>query len=460
MTIRYSATQITDGIAYTQWHGLGIPRDLIPAGSVLENDIDGTDTAADQFSFRVESYPASGTLTVNDDGSMVFDPAEDGAFVAVVRPRKNNIAEATATSATFISGAVGMLPRSMQFSSAFSRPTLTAVPMTLTPRSTSSASAFSSPAVSATTMALTPGGTSSASAFSRPAVTAVTMALTPRSFVAASSFSRPTVSDASLPALSPSSSQYSRTFSRPAVTAVTMALTPRSTSYAGTFSRPTITEVGVLSVEPADALFGSTFSRPTLTAVPMTLTPRPLSFGSTISRPSVSENLPALSTAAMGFGAGFSRPAVTAVTMALQPRSLVFGHTYRRVTVMDVTAVTAGRIDFAAIKAQTRRIVHDTFSIPALYKQTPSSTGVLLYIRWHNKIARFGNLLDSGYAEVLEGIERVIFDEAELQTKGVTLVRGGSLLCTPPGFAQATLILDTAEPRVGPLNITWLVVKK
>lgn len=116
--------------------------------------------------------------------------------------------------------------------------------------------------------------------------------------------------------------------------------------------------------------------------------------------------------------------------------------------------------DFAAVKAQTRRVVHDTFGVSATYRDSVITVPVGLRIRWHNKIARFGNLLDQGYAEIIEGINRVIFDTAELSEKSVVLRRGGELTITAPSFNSAVLTLAEDEPTVGPLEVVWLVTVK
>lgn len=113
--------------------------------------------------------------------------------------------------------------------------------------------------------------------------------------------------------------------------------------------------------------------------------------------------------------------------------------------------------DFAALKAQVRQVVHDTMAGPAEYSH-PNYPGVVeLRVRWHNKIARGGDLLDSGYSEVIEGIDRVIFNEPELVQKSVTLRRGGLLRLLSPHMRGAVLILDSLEPRVGPIETIWLI---
>jgi len=113
--------------------------------------------------------------------------------------------------------------------------------------------------------------------------------------------------------------------------------------------------------------------------------------------------------------------------------------------------------DFAALKARTRRVVHDTLAVAALYDHVGLVVPVELRVRWHNKIARFGDIENVGYAEIIEGINRVIFDRDELNEKGVVLERGGRVTLTPPQYHGAVLVLDTMEPDTGPIDQTWLV---
>lgn len=113
--------------------------------------------------------------------------------------------------------------------------------------------------------------------------------------------------------------------------------------------------------------------------------------------------------------------------------------------------------DFAALKGQVRQIVHDTMSVRAEYTHPDLVGEVELRIRWHNKIARTGELLELGYAEVIEGVNRVIFNIPELNKKSVVVRRGGRLRLLDPQYAGAVLILDSMEPRVGPTEEIWLI---
>lgn len=114
----------------------------------------------------------------------------------------------------------------------------------------------------------------------------------------------------------------------------------------------------------------------------------------------------------------------------------------------------AGGFDWQSVKARTRRVVHDTFGGDAKYFDFMQPE-ITLVVRWHNKIQVGGDLENSGYAETIEGIERVIFDMEELKAKGVTLRNNGTVV-----MADGTVLtLGTQEPVVGPIEVIWQVAR-
>ena len=113
--------------------------------------------------------------------------------------------------------------------------------------------------------------------------------------------------------------------------------------------------------------------------------------------------------------------------------------------------------DFAELKSQTRQALHDALAVSAQYTDDDLVMPVDLTVRWHNKIDRFGDLVNSGYSEVIEGINRVIFNRGQLAARGVVLQAGGEVTITARGFDNAVLVLATMEPRVGPVEEIWLV---
>jgi redox-sensitive bicupin YhaK (pirin superfamily) len=114
-------------------------------------------------------------------------------------------------------------------------------------------------------------------------------------------------------------------------------------------------------------------------------------------------------------------------------------------------------MDFAALKAQVRQTVHDTMSVPAVYSHPDEVGEYALRVRWHNKQALVGDLIDSGYAQTIEGVNRVIFNRAELDEKGAVLRSGGVLRVVAPQFHGASLILSSQEPVAGPVEVIWIV---
>lgn len=113
--------------------------------------------------------------------------------------------------------------------------------------------------------------------------------------------------------------------------------------------------------------------------------------------------------------------------------------------------------DFAALKAETRQVVHDTLAVSASYLDSTMAEPVDLTVRFHTKINRFGDMLDQGWAEVIEGVNRLIFNVPELTEQGVTLRRGGKVTFTAPGYESIVLVLHAQEPDTGPVELIYQV---
>lgn len=113
---------------------------------------------------------------------------------------------------------------------------------------------------------------------------------------------------------------------------------------------------------------------------------------------------------------------------------------------------------FAQIKYDARRAVHDALKVDAVYTGPDGITSVTLGVRWHNKINRHGDIEAQGYAEIIEGIDRIIFDLEELAAKSVTLRREGTVTM-PEIMGGATFSLDAQEPDAGPMLRIWLVTR-
>ena len=117
---------------------------------------------------------------------------------------------------------------------------------------------------------------------------------------------------------------------------------------------------------------------------------------------------------------------------------------------------------FSKAKSLVRRTVHKTFGVPAFYKDSSLSTPVAISARWHNKIERMGDLENQGYAEIIQGIDRVLFDATEARTVGVKRLGEVSFpeLAATPTSAIPTFILNTRETETGPDREIWLVSLK
>lgn len=116
--------------------------------------------------------------------------------------------------------------------------------------------------------------------------------------------------------------------------------------------------------------------------------------------------------------------------------------------------------DFAALKAKTRQIVHDTMAIAATYHDPSLSQPQALRIRWHNKMGLHGDLGTDGYATLIDSVNRVIFDRDDLIANGLVIERGGVLTVTTSGYNNARLIIDSRDELSGPTEEIWLVAKE
>lgn len=115
--------------------------------------------------------------------------------------------------------------------------------------------------------------------------------------------------------------------------------------------------------------------------------------------------------------------------------------------------------DHAAVKARVRRTVHNTLGIAAEYVDDTMAAPEQLRVRWHNRIVQTGDLQNGGYAEIIDGINRVIFDIDELLLKGVIVHRGGRLKISAPAFNGAVLVIGERDSDCGPIEQTWYVGK-
>lgn len=123
----------------------------------------------------------------------------------------------------------------------------------------------------------------------------------------------------------------------------------------------------------------------------------------------------------------------------------------------------AAGFDWMSVKALARGTVHDTFRVPATYQDNTLDAPVDISVRYHTKIAQTGDLESAGYAEVLVGVDRIIFNRDELSSALVgsplKLRHKGVVTLTHPKFNGAQFWLETREPIDGPVDEIWNVTR-
>lgn len=122
-------------------------------------------------------------------------------------------------------------------------------------------------------------------------------------------------------------------------------------------------------------------------------------------------------------------------------------------------------MSWAQMKALARRAVHTAFCVSASYQPPdPDAEPVALKVRWHTKQHLVGQLDSGGYAEMVEGITKIVFDKDELLQKEVTLERLGVVTLLPLEYldrnGQAPVfILELEDEDTGPVGDTWQVTR-
>lgn len=116
-------------------------------------------------------------------------------------------------------------------------------------------------------------------------------------------------------------------------------------------------------------------------------------------------------------------------------------------------------MSFLDIKARSRRRIHAAFAVPCVLFRDPVSTN--LTARLHDKMTVGGDLNGEGYASIIEGVIRAVFNREELATAGVTLARGDNI--TFPNYQgtgqDVVLVLDARDEYDGPITEKWSVGK-
>lgn len=109
---------------------------------------------------------------------------------------------------------------------------------------------------------------------------------------------------------------------------------------------------------------------------------------------------------------------------------------------------------FADIKAAARRSVHQVMAVPCFYSGPGGLATIGLTARLHTKVVVGGDLSGQGYATIIEGVTRAVFNREELAALGVTLRRNGKV--TFPDYGM-TLQLDSRDTYDGAITEKWTV---
>lgn len=93
-------------------------------------------------------------------------------------------------------------------------------------------------------------------------------------------------------------------------------------------------------------------------------------------------------------------------------------------------------------------------AVPAFYSDVDTASTAIT-VRWHNKLVSNGASIDGFDASIIEGINRLVFQESDLITAGIALRRGGLVIV--PDYDLAAFKLDSEAPQDGPENVYWNV---
>lgn len=128
------------------------------------------------------------------------------------------------------------------------------------------------------------------------------------------------------------------------------------------------------------------------------------------------------------------------------------------------------------IKTRARRAIHGRLAVPVtsyVDEEHPDGltfgdllTPPTLTVRYHNKMSRGGNL-DGDYAEVIDGIDKLIFLDQNVSEVSAALVEAGQPALVPSRGAEIVIqpyqglkfILDSQEPPDGPSEVMWVVAR-
>lgn len=113
--------------------------------------------------------------------------------------------------------------------------------------------------------------------------------------------------------------------------------------------------------------------------------------------------------------------------------------------------------DFAAAKLSARRTIHETFGVPAFIKVSFLSPAHEVRARLHEASTVYGDLLDQGYAQTVEAVDRIVFIPEDIGTE----FRPRKLAeVTFPHRPGITFVLQTKDVSDGPLEEVWEATRK
>lgn len=113
--------------------------------------------------------------------------------------------------------------------------------------------------------------------------------------------------------------------------------------------------------------------------------------------------------------------------------------------------------DIASAIALARRTVNTTLAVQAFYMDASMSAPVETRARLHSRIDRFGDLENQGYAEVVEGVDRIVLIPQDVNGNPLVLRENGTMTFPQIGGPDIKVVLRVREPADGPLNETWQV---
>lgn len=123
-------------------------------------------------------------------------------------------------------------------------------------------------------------------------------------------------------------------------------------------------------------------------------------------------------------------------------------------------------MNFLDLKAKGRRTVHSAFAVPCVLARGTrgGSADFPLTARFHNRMVLGGDIASEGYAGIIEGVQRVIFNREQLLVSGylgaaLVLARGDQITFADyNGSGQSvTIVLDVRDPYDGPIDEKWTV---